>query len=511
MKYIANFFRIFVGLLFIFSGLIKSNDPTGFSYKLDEYFSVFAGDMEADQDSMQVRINYGGEQSIALLPLSAQKDIYTIVAATSDWLANPMDPVNGKVDTLYSADATLYAEGKELMNVPINSLEGDSILLSVTIQTSIQGKSLKSSRVDFVNRVNTASTLSIDAAEYLHPNSWIVDFLQGMRPYALALAIFLCILEIVLGIALLIGWSPKFVVTLLILLIVFFTFLTWYSAYYDKVTDCGCFGDAIKLTPWESFYKDVVLSVSIFFITVGIRYIKPVFSKPFAVRLLTVFTLLSVSFSLYCWHYLPVKNFLKFKEGNNIKDLAVVPEGAPTDVYENVFIYAKGGVEEEFSLAEMSGRDLKKEGYIFVDRKDKLISKGYEPEIHDFKIMDESRNNDYADDFFANDTAHKILIVINEVAKANADAMADLKKIIKTCQENSISIYPLTASSADQVEIFRHEYQLAIPFYYGDKTNLKSIIRSNPGLVLFEGNVVKCNWPSTRLPSAKRFLKKVNK
>jgi hypothetical protein len=157
----------------------------------------------------------------------------------------------------------------------------------------------------------------------------------------------------------------------------------------------------------------------------------------------------------------------------------------------------------------MSGRDLKDEGYEFVDRRDKLISEGYEPEIHDFKIMDETRNNDYVDDFFANDTAHKILIVINEVEKVNTEAMSELKDIIKACKKEGIDIYPLTASNSETVDAFRHEYQLDIPFYYGDKTNLKSIIRSNPGLVLFDGNVVQKNWPSTRLPSVKQFLEKV--
>ncbi len=276
------------------------------------------------------------------------------------------------------------------------------------------------------------------------------------------------------------------------------------------MTDCGCFGDAIKLTPWQSFNKDVILSVSILVILLGIRHIKPIFSKPFAVKLLTVFTLISAGFSAYCWHYLPVKDFLKFKEGNNIKDLAVVPADAPSDKYENIFIYSKEGVDEEFSLEQMSGRNLADEGYTFVDRRDKLISKGYEPEIHDFMLMDDTRSNDYVEDFFA-DTSHKLLLVFNEIDKADVATMSELKELIAACKKENIAIYPLTASASDKVEAFRHEHQLDIPFYFGDKTNLKSIIRSNPGVVLFEGNVVKETWPSTRLPSVKQFLKKVAK
>ncbi|MFT5057093.1 MAG: hypothetical protein ACI80H_001816 [Pseudoalteromonas distincta] len=150
------------------------------------------------------------------------------------------------------------------------------------------------------------------------------------------------------------------------------------------------------------------------------------------------------------------------------------------------------------------------EGYTFVDRRDKLISKGFDPEIHDFKIMDDTRSNDYVDDFFA-DSSHKLLIVFNEIDQADLGAMSELKELIATCKKQKIAIYPITASASDKVEAFRHEHQLDIPFYFGDKTNLKSIIRSNPGVVLFEGNVVKETWPSTRLPSVKRFLKKVAK
>ncbi|PCJ66469.1 MAG: hypothetical protein COA58_06740 [Bacteroidetes bacterium] len=508
MKYLANILRVFVGLLFIFSGFIKSNDPTGFSYKLDEYFSVFSGDVEAIQDSIEINITANGETVSSTHAISPNRNEYQIIANSSPWISKPI--MDGITDSVHFADATLSLGSKQLFTSSINSQMNDSVLLDATITYGIAGNLLGEETISFLASSENNRIINIDASKYVKENSWLVDFFQGLRPYALALAIFLCVLEIVLGIALIIGWAPKFTIWLLIIIIILFTFLTGYSAYFNKVTDCGCFGDAIKLTPWESFNKDIILSVSILLILLGIKYVKPIFSNPFSVKVLTTFTILSVSFSLYCWHYLPVKNFLKFKEGNNIMNLTVVPEGAPTDVYENVFVYAKDGVEEEFSLEQMSGRDLKEEGYSFVDRRDKLISKGYDPEIHDFKIMDESRSNDYIDDFFA-DSSYKILIVMNDVEKVNLKSIDELKKIIKMCQKEGFEIYPLTASASEKVDSFRHEHQFDIPFYYGDKTNLKSIIRSNPGLVLFDGNVVKRNWPSTRLPSVKKFMKAVAK
>jgi uncharacterized membrane protein YphA (DoxX/SURF4 family) len=504
MKYIANTLRVLVGLLFIFSGLIKSNDPTGFSYKLDEYFSVFSEDLEADQDSLLVSIETLDEVNHKKFPIIEHSPTFKISSQTSTW--EPITVRNGMASTIFFADGKISLNNNDLFVTSFNAEDSNQLLLEAEVAYSVNGESLGSNKIAFTSLDSNLNLLQVDASQYVKESSWIVDFLQWMRGYALAFAIFICVFEIVLGIALLIGWAPKVSLWLLLSMIFFFTFLTWYSATYDKVTDCGCFGDAIKLTPWQSYYKDITLLISLIIILIGIKHIKPIFSNPFAVKLLTVSTLLSVGFSLYCWNYLPVKNYLKFKKGNDIEKLTVVPEDAPTDVYENVFVYAKDGVEEEFTLAQMSGRNLKEEGYEFVDRKDILISKGYEPEIHDFKIMDENRNDDYVEDFFAKD-GFKLMIVMNEVEKSNTKSFNELKDIIKLCKEKGIEIYPLTASSSESVNAFKKEHGLDIEFYYGDKTNLKSIIRSNPGLVLFSDNVVDKTWPSTRLPSIKRFTK----
>ncbi len=504
MKFIANIFRAIIGLLFIFSGLIKSNDPTGFSYKLDEYFSVFSGDLEPVQDSVTISLATIDETTNKSFEINGKSPNFQILAKTTPWKAVAIE--DGSTDSVFFADASIYLGDAELLSTPINAEDSNSVLLEAEIKYSVNDNTIGSEEIAFKSFSNNNKVINIDASKYVKVNSWMVDLLQGLRPYALGIAIFICVFEIILGLGLLIGWAPRLILILSLLMIVFFTFLTWYSATFNKVTDCGCFGDAIKLTPWESFYKDLFFLGSLLIIWIGIKFIKPIFSNPFAVKLLTTFTILSVGFSLYCWHYLPVKNYLKFKKGNNIKELAVVPEGAPSDVYENVFIYSKDGVDEEFTLAEMTGRDLKAEGYEFVDRIDKLISKGFEPEIHDFKIMDEDRTNDYVDDFFA-DESWKMLIVINDVEKANINAMPRIKEVIEVFSEAGYKVYPITASSSEDVEAFKHAHQLETPFYYGDKTNLKSIVRSNPGVVIFDGNIVRKSWPSTRLPKVARLLK----
>ncbi len=508
MKYLVNVLRVLVGLLFIFSGFIKANDPTGFSIKLDEYFSVFSADLEAKQDSLTISITTPDGINSINKAIQASSPIITLSARNNPWKAVPLgENLN---DSVYFSDAYIHWGSQELYTSSLNAEDSNTLLLKVSVRYAVNHKDIGEQTFVFNSFEGNVQTKTIDLSDYLVTNSWIVNFLQNLRTYAVSIAIFLCAFEIILGVSLLIGWAPKLTIGLLVLLMAFFTFLTGYSAIYKKVTDCGCFGDAIKLTPWQSFNKDIVISIAILIILFGLKYVKAIFSNPFAARLLTVFTLLSAGFAAYCYHYLPVKNFLKFKVGNDIEKMVTIPDGAPTDIYTNVFLYSKNSKTKEFTIEEIGNRDLKAEGYVFVDRIDKLVSKGYEPEIYDFKMMDEGRNNDYIDVFFA-DTGFKVLLVISEVETANTQTMEELRDILIICKKQKISVYPLTASSKEDVEVFRHEHQLDMTFYYGDKTNLKSIIRSNPGLLLFKDNMVHNIWPSTRLPSTKRFLKQLNK
>ena len=118
--------------------------------------------------------------------------------------------------------------------------------------------------------------------------------------------------------------------------------------------------------------------------------------------------------------------------------------------------------------------------------------------------MDVDRINDYVEDFYA-DSGYKVLLVFSDIEKTNMKAMDEIKSIIRFCNKNKITLYPLTASKSEDVNSFIKKYELNTPFYYGDKTNLKSIIRSNPGLVLLQKNTVIENWPSARLPSEKEL------
>ncbi|RYZ79697.1 MAG: DoxX family protein [Proteobacteria bacterium] len=217
--------------------------------------------------------------------------------------------------------------------------------------------------------------------------------LPFLVPLALALAVFLVIAEVVLGVMLLLGYKPKFTIWSLLLMIVFFTFLTFYSAYFNKVTDCGCFGDALKLTPWQSFTKDVVLLFFIVIIFINQRFIRPVFSKNLRNGLVLVSVILCVFMAYWVLNHLPLKDFRAYKVGNNIQKGMEFPEGAEKSKVEMIFIYKVGGVDKEFGENDLMNlpADAK-----FVERKDKVISQGYVPPIHDFTM--EKDGSDYKDE-----------------------------------------------------------------------------------------------------------------
>jgi uncharacterized membrane protein YphA (DoxX/SURF4 family) len=501
MKYFITILRILVGALFIFSGVIKLNDPTGFSYKLDEYFTVFAEDVAAEQDSLTVNWTLNGESDQTTYHLIKEDQQKQLRVNLPTWKKVAV----GETDTIFTGSVQVTLDGTPLFKSELifnDSAEAADFNLIATVS----GEQV----ADVNGRISLGSSeptlRPLDLSPYIHPDSFLVGFFEWLRSLALFLAIFVCVIEVVLGVALLIGWQKNFTLWMLILMIVFFTFLTWYSHTYNKVTDCGCFGDAIPLTPYESFIKDVILTIAIFILYFGRTHIKPLFRNPFAVKVLTVSTLIATGFAIYCWHYLPVWNFLKFAEGNAIQPMTVCPPDAPQEIRQMVFIYSKDGQNYEFTVEELTEKGISSDpSYQFVDRVDKVIQEGCEPEIHDFIIQDAEKTTDYTESFLT-DGKDKLVIVMHKVEESNTSAMEDIRGLTTAWQEKGLDIYAITASGTDAVEAFRHEHQLPFEFYYGDGTNLKSMIRSNPGLLLFSGDTVLQTWPSTALPDAEELM-----
>ena len=313
--------------------------------------------------------------------------------------------------------------------------------------------------------------------------------------HALELGFVILVTEVILGLMLLVGAWRSFTLWILFLMISFFTFLTYYSAAYDAVKECGCFGDFLHMTPWESFGKDVLLLVLVIILFIGRKHIKPLFGKKTENVVLVIFLLFSVCFPLYTYNFLPVKDFRPYAIGKNIQDGMKLPEGAKTDSIQMVFIYEKGGKQFEFTPEQIKTMDTT---YKYVDRKDKVIRKGDQPAIHDFSITSVD-GSEYTDDILNYD-GYYFFLVMYDLNKANKDVFGKINDFVKLARQDSVPIIALTAS-ADQIEAFKKETGSDIDFYLTDQTTLKTMIRSNPGLMLLKKGTVTDMWHYYSFPS----------
>ena len=485
MKILSTISRVFVGALFIVSGLIKANDTLGFSYKLEEYF---------ENGALAYRIR--------------------------DWFG------------------------------------------------------------------------------------WDSFSLEFLMEHALLLAIIMCAAEIILGFAVLFGTKIKFAVYSLLGLTIMFFFLTLHTATCDPhasyddvttvevgsvehtrfisrmetnpkiliqeetakkvtfveempvqcVTDCGCFGDAMKgslgrsLTPWESWTKDLILMLFLIpiFLTrnsikinttredviigtsalIFVGFLSWVFDWYFPMLFFTigylgyygtkrilfntvlrwlpilVVTIISIVFIVYTLNYLPVRDYRAYSVGKSIPEQMILPEGAVESVFENVFYYKNKstGVVEEFTESTYPWDD---ENYEFSDRKTKLIVQGDVAAITDFTMMADD-GNDYAQDYF-NEDGYILMFIAYDINKTDNKAVKKVNTFINQFTTNGGYAIGLTASLYNDVETFRHENQTMFDFYTCDAITLKTIVRANPGIVLMKKGNILGKWNANDLPEFETF------
>lgn len=307
--------------------------------------------------------------------------------------------------------------------------------------------------------------------------------LPFLEPLALAIAVFMVILEVVLGIMLLVGFKRKFTVWSLLLLILFFTFLTFYSAYFNKVTDCGCFGDALKLTPWQSFTKDIVLLFFILILFANQKLIRPLFKSKINNTIVIIAFLLCCLMGYWVLNHLPFKDFRAYKVGNNIEEGMAFPPDAEKAIIEMVFIYNVNGVDKEFTTAELSTLPA---GAKFVDRKDNIISAGYIPPIHDFTI--EKDDIDHKDEFL---TSPKVMMFISyNLGLASEDGLKKLEALHLEAAAKGYKVIGMTASNATEIAKIKAKYKMNFDYYFGDATTLKTIERANPSIVILNNGTI---------------------
>jgi uncharacterized membrane protein YphA (DoxX/SURF4 family) len=415
MRTLIHLARLFVGNLFIFSGLVKLNDPLGFSYKLEEYFIEFG----------------------------------------MDW-------------------------------------------------------------------------------------SWLHEIL-------VPLAAGLCIFEIILGIAVLVGYKFRTASWLLLLMIIFFTILTFASAVFEIVRSCGCFGDAIPLTPWESFYKDLVLLVLIlllffnrskiipfpdrnfdliYFVISGIAMVllsiqldwfMPLYFTlgVLAINLILRYTrggkegaraatiasaLLSLVIGVWAIEYLPFKDFRPYAVGKNLPEQMTLPPDAKAPVYENILSYknTKTGEVKEMNMQEYTASKIwENSDWEWLSTENELIEEGDVAAITDFSIVAHS-GEDITEQALL--TPRLILVIAYDLSASEHSAWESISKLANKAAENRVKTIGLSAATEAEKDAIISEYGLPFDFYVTDGTVLKTIVRSNPGIVYLENGTVKGKWHYNTIP-----------
>jgi uncharacterized membrane protein YphA (DoxX/SURF4 family) len=311
--------------------------------------------------------------------------------------------------------------------------------------------------------------------------------LEFLSPFALQFSIILILAEIMLGVMLLIGFKPKFTVWSLFFITLLFLFLTWYSAYYDKVTDCGCFGDAIKLTPWETFYKNIILIFLIIYLIIRVYDVQPFVSESFVKRI-TIFSLLVFIFiAFFVMKHLPIIDFRPYAVGKNIQEGMEVPEGATKPVFEDTWIYNVDGKDQVYSTDD---KPWNIEGATFVDRKTKTIEEGYVPPIHDFTM--ERGEEDLTERLLERERL--MLIVSYDLRKANKKGLTKITELSNKALQNGYSVFLFSASTEEDFVKLKNKYKFEFDLLFCDETTLKTIVRSNPGIVTLNKGTITGKW-----------------
>ncbi len=346
--------------------------------------------------------------------------------------------------------------------------------------------------------------------EYFH-----VLNLGFLNDFATWIAIFLCALEIILGGLLILGIAGKKVAWGLLLLIIFFTFLTFYSAFFEVVKSCGCFGDAIPLTPWQSFFKDLILLLLIVYIFLKRDQIKPFIRSLFTRNLLAALIILgSFGIGIYTYYLLPFKDFLPYKEGNNIPELMKAPEGAEPDVFEHIYELKNKTTNETKKVTDkeyMGDKLWEDENWEVVgDPQTRLIKKGYEVKIPDLIITDMD-GTDRTEEVIQN-PYYNFIIVSTDLKKMSPFDLAALDRINSTIRDLSedynIRAILATASSSDEVNYLNDQMDLVLETFYVDAVPLKSMVRANPGVMLMLNGTVVKKWSQYNFPSKHELITK---
>ena len=334
--------------------------------------------------------------------------------------------------------------------------------------------------------------------------------LAFLMPYALFFSFILNAAELTIGLMLLFNVFSKFASWIGLFFLLLFTPLTLWLAIANPVTDCGCFGDAVKLTNWQTFWKNIILMIFVLIIFFYRKKIETGIKKKRSLIIFSVFVLFSFSFQFYNYYNLPIIDFRPFKEGVNIKQSVSFPENAENDVYETVLYYKnlKTGKSQAFDINNIPYEDTLNWAYDTTITK--LIKKGYEPPIHDFFLSD--LNNRDITNTILNDKRLSCILIMPDFEKGIKrirNYKQKIDDIVSYTNNNHYKFYCFTSSETKIINQFKNSLPPYVQILTGDYKMLKTFIRSNPGFVLMKDAVVLKKYHYFNIPNAKK-IKKLN-
>lgn len=338
---------------------------------------------------------------------------------------------------------------------------------------------------------------TIKISEYL--SSFGLDSLQS---FSLPFAINLAAVEFTLGTCMFLGVYRRYASFLTLLMMLFMTPLTLYLALYNPVADCGCFGEALIITNWQTFYKNVVLLTAAVIAFIYNQRTMAGYTFKVYWFVATFAYVYCVGFSLRNYWHLPIIDFRPYQVGVNIPDQMNIPEGAPQDEYEYTFIYEKDGVQKKFNLDNVPADDST---WTFVDTETKLIKKGYVPPITDFIIT--TFDGEDRTEQLLSDTAGVLLLIAPRLEYANEERIDEINNLYDYAVENKLQSYCLTGSDESAVSKWIDYTGAEYPFLFVDDVTLKTMIRSNPGLMILKGGTIMGKWHYNDFPKEENLDK----
>lgn len=322
-----------------------------------------------------------------------------------------------------------------------------------------------------------------------------LNFLDSL---SLTFSFVLCAAELAIGLLLLFGVQLRIAIWGAFLFMLVFTPVTLILAIFNPVSDCGCFGDAIHLSNWQTFYKNILFFAAALLLFFKRKSLEEKYSKWKGYALAISLVLLSFLPSIDGYLNLPVYDFRPYRIGVNIHSDMVVPEGAPADEYKTLLYYQKDGVVKEFDESNYPWNDST---WTFVDTKSTRIKTGYTPPIHNFALV--TLDGQDITDQFVNADGYNFLVVSTRLDKSSISSFKKLTELYYKAKEHGYGFVCATSTSQDEILRFAEENSVPFQFVTADEVTLKTIVRSNPGLLLLYNGTIIGKWHWRNLPDPK--------